>query len=79
MKEYKGAKKNAKKAFESTYQYVSWELWQLDKKLEAEIKEAHEEGSTGTVGLILIEEKDRVLYISHVGDSCAYLFDDKNG
>jgi serine/threonine protein phosphatase PrpC len=36
-------------------------------------------GSTATVGLILLEEAERVLYISHVGDSCAYLFDDKGG
>lgn len=38
-----------------------------------------EMGSTATVGLILLEEADRVLYISHIGDSCAYLFDDKGG
>ncbi len=36
-------------------------------------------GSTATVGLILLEEAQRVLYISHAGDSSAYLFDDKGG
>lgn len=50
----------------------------LDKKLKVDVQESSNEGTTATVGLILFEEADRVLYISHVGDSCAYLFDDKN-
>lgn len=51
----------------------------IDNKLRTEIKEAEEGGSTGTVGIILLEESQRVLYIAHVGDSSAYLFDDKGG
>ena len=31
------------------------------------------------MGLILLEESQRVLYVAHVGDSTAYLFDDKGG
>lgn len=33
-------------------------------------------GSTATVGLINIEEAKRMLYLAHVGDSLAYLFED---
>ena len=33
-------------------------------------------GSTGTVGLITIEESKRILYLAHVGDSLAFLFED---
>ena len=35
-----------------------------------------EAGSTGTVCLLTLEEAKRVLYVAHVGDSSAYLFDD---
>ena len=51
----------------------------MDNKLRGDIKESEEGGSTGTVGLILIEESQRVLYVAHVGDSSAFLFDDKGG
>jgi serine/threonine protein phosphatase PrpC len=33
-------------------------------------------GSTATVALITLEEAKRMLYVAHVGDSCAYLFED---
>lgn len=52
---------------------------QLDQKIKNELPESNEMGSTATVGLILLEEAQRVLYVSHVGDSTAYLFDDKGG
>lgn len=36
----------------------------------------YEAGSTGTVCLLTLEEAKRVLYVAHVGDSSAFLFDD---
>lgn len=35
-----------------------------------------EAGSTGTLCLLTLQEAKRVLYVGHVGDSTAYLFDD---
>lgn len=35
-----------------------------------------EAGSTGTVALVTIEESKRMLYVAHVGDSSAYIFED---
>ncbi len=46
---------------------------QADKKLHELDMEA---GSTGTVCLVTLEEAKRILYVAHVGDSTAYLFDD---
>lgn len=37
-----------------------------------------ESGSTGTVCLLTLEEAKRILYVAHVGDSTAFLFDDNN-
>lgn len=33
-------------------------------------------GSTGTVCFITLEEAKRLLYVAHVGDSSAYLYND---
>jgi serine/threonine protein phosphatase PrpC len=49
----------------------------LLKQAEKKINEMElEAGSTGTVCLLTLEEAKRVLYVAHVGDSSAYLFDD---
>lgn len=37
-----------------------------------------ESGSTGTVCLLTLEDAKRILYVAHVGDSSAYIFDDNH-
>jgi serine/threonine protein phosphatase PrpC len=49
-------------------------MMKADQKVAVGLQE--ESGSTGTVGLITLEESKRVLYVAHVGDSLAYLLDD---
>lgn len=51
----------------------------MDARIQGNIEKAQDSGSTATVGLILLEESKRVLYIGHVGDSTAYIFDDNFG
>lgn len=61
-------KKRGKALFEEAFEAADKKISELD--LEA--------GSTGTVCLLTLEEAKRVLYVAHVGDSSAYLFDDNS-
>ena len=69
MKKYKN---NVNDAFEKAFT-------QIDAKISGGLNKSMECGSTGTIGLITLEQSKRVLYIGHVGDSSAYIFDDNFG
>lgn len=69
---YKKFKKDStkmKQIFEESFTF-------MDQKIQGNIAKSQECGSTGTVGLITLENAKRVLYVANVGDSSAYIFDD---
>lgn len=73
----KGVLQQTQKERQGSSGRIFWEcklsIIQADRKI---IDSKMDSGSTGTVCFITLEEAKRLLYVAHVGDSSAYLYND---